>query len=151
MTPTPNKAGWCWTGVQGANLAPVWPLALELLQPCLDLDGGRYDAESLREAIETGDMQLWLFGPLTPVGLKPELAMTTEIRVYPRQKWINIKYVGGEGLKFAADFLGTIEAWGRAQGCVGCEGHGRAGWAPLLHSSGYVDRGFGYEKRFQDV
>jgi hypothetical protein len=151
MNAITNQAGWAWSGVQHPDLEAVWPTTLSLLQPCLDLDGGRYDAESLRQALEAGDMQLWLFGPHYLGAIHPKLALTTEIRVYPRQKWINIKYVGGEGLVNAADFLGTVEAWGRTQGCVGCEGDGRTGWWPLLKRSGYESRGLGYQKRFQDV
>lgn len=148
LAPSVNIAGWSWTGVQGANLGPVWPLALGLLQPCLGLDGGRYDAAALRLAIETGDMQLWLFGPMVNERLLPALAMTTEIRVYPCQKWLNIRYIAGEGLLFAADFLGTIEAWGRVQGCIGVEAGGRPGWKRFLEKRGYIQNAVSVQRKF---
>ncbi len=140
---------WTWTGVQAENLLAAWPHALRMLEPCLELDGGRYDAQALHNAIQRGDMQLWFAGPVDGA-FSPSLAITTEIRVYPCQKWLNIKYVGGQGLPFAFDFLGTIEDWARAQGCVGCEGYGRPEWSRVLQSRGYQERGRSYDKRFQE-
>lgn len=153
MTAVAPLNGWSWSGVQGDKVASVWSMVWGMLEPCVALDGGRYDEDSLFEALRVGDMQLWLAGHARSGNLAPSLAVTTEIRVYPRQKWLNIKYVGGKGLSFAFDFLGTIEAWGRAQGCVGCEGHGRDDWSRLLQRNGYRVRGQGYEKMFrgQDV
>jgi hypothetical protein len=143
--------GWSWSGVKGDAVASRWHFVWPMLEPCVELDGGRYDEDSLFEAIRLGDMQLWLAGYARGGALAPSLAVTTEIRVYPKQKWLNIKYVGGKGLPFAFDFLGTLEAWGRAQDCVGCEGYGRPEWARILQRSGYRERGLGYEKRFQDA
>jgi hypothetical protein len=142
---------WDWGGVQGGTLQSVWGEAWPMLEPCVALDGGRYDAKTLFEAISCGDMQLWFAGPMDGGVFNPSLSVTTEIRVYPCAKWLNIKYVGGKGLPLAFDFLGTIEAWGRAQGCVGCEGYGRREWSRLLQRSGYLERGLGFEKRFQDA
>jgi len=137
---------WAWAGIHGNNVAQIWPIAWELLSRCVDLDGGRYDEASLLQACVSGDMQLWLFGPVVSGNTDPMLAMTTELRIYPCAKWCNIKYVGGEGLSSAADFLGTIEAWAKSQGCAGIEGYGRLGWSKLLTRKGYQVRGQGYEK-----
>lgn len=138
--------GWAWSGVPGGVVPQVWNDIWPLLSPCVDLDGGRYDEDTLFEALRLGDMQLWVAGDGS---YPPRLVVTTEIRVYPCQKWLNIKYVGGKGLPFAFDFLGTIEAWAREQGCCGCEGGGRPEWSRLLAKQGYRDRGLAYEKRFQ--
>jgi hypothetical protein len=141
--------GWSWSGVQGESLAGLWNVVWPMLEPCVEMDTGRYDEDSLFEAIRLGDMQLWLAGHTRSGALLPSLAVTTEIRVYPKSKWLTIKYVGGKGLPFAFDFLGTLEAWGHAQGCVGCEGYGRDEWSRLLQRNGYRVRGQGYEKTFQ--
>ncbi len=136
---------WECRGVQGTGIDSVWPIAWALLAPCVELDGGRYDEESVKEAIRRGDMQLFLAGP---VGSAQNLAITTEIRVSPRQKWLNIKYVGGRGLPFAFDFLGAIETWAETQGCVGCEGYGRPECARVLSKRGYEVHGQTFQRKF---
>ena len=140
--PVVRRSNWSWQGFRGPAIDTAWPTIWPLLAPCVALDDGRYDETSVKEAIRRGDFQLWLAG-----AGKYDLAVTTEIRVYPCQKRVNIKYVGGKGLPLAFDFLGTIEAWALTQGCMGVEGYGRAEWARLLKSRGYRISGQGYEKR----
>ena len=134
---------WTWRGVRGTAIDSIWASVWPLLAPAVALYGGRYDQASVLEAIRRGDFQLWLAGP----GNDHRLALTTEIRVYPCQKWVNITFIGGNGLPLAFDFLGTIEDWAQAQGCVGVECGGRHEWSRILKKRGYQETGRTYCKR----
>lgn len=139
------NAPWTWHGIRGTGIDAVWPAAWACLSKAVALTEGKLDETSVREAIRVGDMQLWMAGPLKDAN---RLAVTTELVVYPRQKWCRVVLVGGEGLPFAFDFLGTIEAWARTQGCVGVEAGGRPEWGRPLARLGYTERARTYQRKF---
>lgn len=134
---------WSWHGVRGTAIDSLWHSIWPLLAPAVALYGGRYDKGSVLEAIRRGDFQLWIAGPNDTA----KIAVTTEIRVYPCQKWVNITFIGGNGLPLAFDFLGTIEAWAAVQGCTGVECGGRSEWSRILKKRGYEETGRTYCKR----
>lgn len=136
------NAPWTWRGVRGTGIDAVWPVVWKCLAKAVALTEGRFDETSVKEAIRVGDMQLWMAG-----ALKDSLAVTTELIVYPRQKWCRVVFVGGEGLPFAFDFLGTIEAWAKTQGCVGVEAGGRPEWGRLLQKRGYTGYGHAFQRK----
>lgn len=140
-----NRPVWTWHGIKGSGIDAIWPVVWACLEKAVARTGGRHDEASVLDGIRNGDMQLWMAGPL---GNTEKLAVTTEIVQYPRQKWARILFVGGEGLPMAFGFLGTIEAWAKAQGCVGVEGIGRPEWSRLLQRNGYDEAGRLYQRIF---
>lgn len=138
------RNAWSFHGVRGTGIDGVWGAVWKCLEPAVKLTRGRYDEASVREAIRRGDCQLWMAGPLHDPN---RLAVVTELVVYPKQKWCRIVFVGGNGLPLAFDFLGTIEAWARTQGCVGVEAGGRAEWKRLLASRGYAEDGMWFARK----
>lgn len=149
MNATPRITdAWAWRGIKGPSIDAVWPAAWACLQGAVALTDGRFDEEATREHIRCGNMQLWMAGPLS----RPDrMAVTTELVVYPRQKWCRIVFAGGSGLPYAFGFLGIIEAWAKTQGCVGVEAGGRPEWRRPLSKLGYAETAREYRKRFQET
>jgi hypothetical protein len=136
---------WAWRGVHGLGIDAVWPAAWQCLEPAVALTDGRFDEESTREHIRNGSMQLWMSGPLNS---PDKMAVTTELVMYPRQKWCRVVFAGGKGLPHAFGFLGIIEAWAKSQDCVGVEGIGRPEWRRPLGRVGYAETAREYRRKF---
>lgn len=136
---------WTWRGVKGPSIDAVWAGVWKCLEGAVALTDGRMDETSTRELIRRGDMQLWMAGP---VGSAEQMAVTTELVMYPRQKWCRIVLAGGTGLPYAFGFLGIIEAWALAQGCVGVEAGGRPEWRRPLARLGYAETARDYRRKF---
>lgn len=138
-------AQWAWRGIRGPGIDALWPAVWQCLEPAVALSDGRLDEESVRELIRDGSMQLWMSGPLNS---PDKMAVTTELVMYPRQKWCRVVLAGGKGLPYAFGFLGIIEAWARAQGCAGVEAGGRPEWGRPLSRLGYAETAREFRRKF---
>lgn len=136
---------WSWRGIRGTAIDGVWPVVWPCLKAAVDMTEGKFDESSVQDLIRSGGLQLWMAGP---VSSPDRLAVATELVMYPRQKWCRVVFVGGKGLPLAFDFLGTIEAWAKTQGCVGLEAGGRPEWGRPLRKFGYAERARSYQRKF---
>jgi len=99
------------------------------LQPALDIND-THDIEDVEAAVASGHMQLW-------VGERG--ALITEIQKYPKLKTLHIFLAGGE-MDQCLDFLPSLYAWGKMQGCDRITLSGRVGWGRVL-SDGWKQAG----------
>ena len=110
------------------NITMVWPLVIGLLKPSVDRNHGSMNERDLYEAVISGDEQLWAGSD----GAKVELALTTKIVQFPRNRSLLLHNIGGANLSEYLSFLKDIESWGKENDCDFVEIYGRKGWAKIL-------------------
>ena len=124
-------------------LAGVQPQDVRALEPYLrpwfelieKTSKGRERAEGLLRAIETADMQLWIWWPAAD---HVKAVCITEIVVCPAVKICRIRAcVGTDRSEWLAAALPTIEAWAAQNGCDLVEPIARIGWERDLKALGY--------------
>ena len=107
----------------------VWDDAEKLLTPAINTAGGKFNANDVKQGIESGMLTLWLVVD----GTKPVAAITTRIIEYPGCRAMALDWIGGrrmkEWLPLAQE---TIERFARDNGCVHLEGYGRKAWGRWL-------------------
>lgn len=92
------------------------------LQPALDRAGNTHSFEDVIAEIQAGNMQLWT---------GPKGAAVTMIYDFPQKRFLHVFLAGGE-LEQVKDFVPSMEAWGRENGCSQMPLAGRRGWARVL-------------------
>lgn len=107
----------------------VWDDAEKLLTPAINTAGGKFNANDVKQGIESGMLTLWLVVD----GTKPVAAITTRIIEYPGCRAMALDWIGGrrmkEWLPLAQE---TIERFAKDNGCVHLEGYGRKAWGRWL-------------------
>lgn len=140
----------------GINLAEIWrlttdqieffwPQLFELVERHPDELGFFYTPESLKEMLESGDIDAW-------VGFKNsaaeiELAAFLTLEVYPVRTEYKFIWVGGtHWRKFMPGSLDKIEKYAYAKGAEIISGNMRPGWFKLLSPHGFRTRKIVMEK-----
>src|SRR5262249_45139078 len=100
------------------------------------LTNGKADIDDtdVRERLERGAMQLWLFFDEDNRGTG---CVVTELADSVRGKYCNLVVVAGRELASWRHFTETIKQSARAHGCVRLEGGGREGWQRLVKADGW--------------
>lgn len=128
-------------------LDTVWPDVQDRLDAlCKKFMGGKYEAGDLLEACRSGEMQMWL--AIDQEARKICGVCLTEVVVYPRGKWGRVWFLAGERMQEWLPFLCNIEAWFRAEGCVGVTTGGRREWVRVLGRFGYEGETVALDRRF---
>lgn len=112
-------------------VATVWPQALALLQPAIDLTRGCYEPEDVLAFCESGETQLWL----AVEGEEIIAAYVTEIVNYPRKRRIRATFAGSRPhtmKEWLEPMVHSIELASRQWGCQGIEAFGRKGWSKFV-------------------
>jgi hypothetical protein len=115
-----------FTGIPVDDLGKAWGKAkahlIRALAPNETID-------QLLTAIYQKKMQLWV----AYEGPDMQAAMTTEIFFEGPRKICNLCHLGGSGINNWLDYLGTVKAWAKADGCDAIRvSRGRPGWKRLL-------------------
>ena len=135
-----------FTGIPKELIDDYWPQAEPFLWRAILLTGGDETLLSVKNDLRNGERGLWaaFSGP----GMETMLmAVTTRIVTFGsgRQK-CEIAHLGGDDMQKWLGFLPVIEAYAKAQGCVGMRLIGRRGWVRVLAQYSYEDSAVLLEK-----
>lgn len=117
-----------------AIIPMAWIDIAPLIAPAVDLAGGRHTLATTLDRLQNARMQA-LVGL---VNAKPVMACVTQVALYPAQKWLQVPFCGGRGMKLWLEpLLDAIDGLAYDNGCVGIEISGRGGWVRVLRKYGY--------------
>lgn len=95
---------------------------------------GRYEVEDIYDAIMDYNYDLWI--AFDDAGVQG--AVVTKFAHYPKKKYLDMVFCGGENLKDWKDpMLKLLQAWAFDNDCDGIESTGRPGWAKIFASDGH--------------
>jgi len=134
------------TSILPEYIDTFWPMAAELLEPAVEMSGGRYDIESVEYLVKNGFNQLWV---MYDDDDKIRIAFTTAIENYPRRRMLAITFLGGDDFVNNIGIVDdTLSEWAIAHGCDGAEIMGRKGWERALSPFGFKASYVTVEKEF---
>jgi predicted NBD/HSP70 family sugar kinase len=124
-------------GVLAENLPGWWPQVRRWVEAAVKADG-LLSAESVRQAIATRDMQLWLVFQ----GDDLAAACVTEISVFPLARVLSAVVVGGERMpRWIADLNDHLTRYALAHDCTKFNAPiARRGWRPFARALGWSER-----------
>lgn len=112
----------------------IWGAVKDLLQPAVQVTGGRYMLYDVYAALKTGDMNLWIaFGDdRQVVGCE-----VTRVTDYPSRRVLTSLFTGGRNIRLWKDpMMGVMVRWAEDNQCTAIEGYGRKGWLKMLDAYG---------------
>lgn len=112
----------------------IWGAVKDLLQPAVQVTGGRYMLYDVYAALKTGEMNLWIaFGDDREViGCE-----VTRITDYPSRRVLTSMFTGGRNIRLWKDpMMGVMVRWAEDNQCTAIEGYGRKGWLKMLDAYG---------------
>lgn len=115
------------------------------------LTSGRVKREDIIKMVEEGRYQLWVLFDSDPATFKTHGIILTEIRQYPRRKFLCIQHcVATTGLlqNSGVNCLKVMENFAKDQGCKGVEFIGRFGWEPFALANSFKKTSVLYQKVF---
>lgn len=121
-------------GVLSSGIDLIWSEVLPFIIDSVAFSDGTYTADDIYKFVKEKKMQLWV------VYKNPGIcccAVITEITIYPRQKRLNILFLGGVGLDKWLHKIDEIMQWGREMGCFCVQVYGRDGWVKALKDYGF--------------
>lgn len=110
---------------------------------------GRVHKEDIISYVLDGYYQLWVI--FNPEDMDIEAALLTEIKRYPRSKWLCVQHcVGDQGSlqNMGEKMMKLLEKFAQTEKCAGVEFVGRVGWDKFAHRMGYEKRSVVYQKTF---
>ena len=124
----------------------VWQESKPHLEKAVIKSGGRWEIESVYQALLKDEQQLWITMNRDDKILG---IATTQFVRYPNSLMCAIQYIGGDEFKEWAFMLGMkLEAWAKDSGCDGIEGTARFGFWKWLSRLGWRKAYTVFEKRF---
>lgn len=112
----------------------IWGAVKDLLQPAVQVTGGRYMLYDVYAALKAGEMNLWIaFGDdRQVVGCE-----VTRITDYPSRRVLTSLFTGGRNIRLWKDpMMGVMVRWAEDNQCTAIEGYGRKGWLKMLDAYG---------------
>lgn len=122
------------TMVPRENVPEIWTLVKDHLSKAADYTFGRYTVDDIYDAIIDYDHTLWIaFDESSIKG-----AVVTNFSNYPKKKYLNMVFTGGEDLKeWKEPMLKILQHWAFDNHCDGIESTGRPGWAKIFANDGH--------------
>jgi hypothetical protein len=115
-----------FTGIPCSDLTKAWPVAKMFIARAL---APNETLANILTDLYQKKMQLWV----AYEGPDMQAAMTTEIFFEGPRKICNLCHLGGSGINNWFDYLGTVKAWAKADGCDAIRvSRSRPGWKRLL-------------------
>lgn len=112
----------CWSDVEGH------------LKKAAEYTFGRYEVDDIFDAIMDYDYHLWI--AFDEQGIHG--AVVTKFVHYPRRKYLDMVFTGGERLvEWKDPMLKLLQAWAFDNHCDGIESTGRPGWAKIFANDGH--------------
>jgi len=120
-------------GVPYGKIESVWRDIEPLVRSVTDKSLGNYTPEDIYVSLIERDMQLWV----SRNDGKIEAICVTRIDVAPNIKTCAIPIIAGSNREHWLDFVDTISAWAKSQGCQALDGFFRDGWKRVLKDQGW--------------
>lgn len=117
-----------------------------------ELTTGRLTAEDLIKLVRDGIYQLWVVFDTDERSLKTHGIVLTELKQYPRKKFLCIQHCTGRQGSLqdsGVDTIAILEKFALDEGCAGVEFVGRFGWERFAERNLYVKRSVVYQKIFE--
>ena len=112
----------------------VWSEVTPHLAKAAEYTFGTYEVDDIYDAIMDYDYDLWI--AFDGEGIKG--AVVTKFAHYPRKKYLDMVFTGGENLKDWKDpMLKLLQHWAYDNQCDGIESTGRPGWAKVFANDGH--------------
>jgi hypothetical protein len=115
------------------TLPGVWQGVFELISPVLEMDGERWDEETLYASIVQGLAQLWV---VIDNGYA-KMAFVTEFTTYPLKTVCNLWILAGHDLKEVMTLTPTIGQWAVENGADSLQAVCRPGIAKMFKAKGF--------------
>lgn len=122
-------------GIYSYNIDDVWPVIKPMLERSLDYADGKFSAKSVRDALITKAMQLWV--AVTKDEIIKAFAIT-QIVNYPNKCVLIIMFAGGESMQSWLRYINILQNFAAFHECEAVEIYGRNGWEKALAPYGYV-------------
>jgi hypothetical protein len=120
----------------------AWPDVKGHLAKAAKYTYGRYEIDDIYDAIMDYDHTLWV--AFDETGAKG--AVVSSFMHYPRKKYLNLVFCGGENLKaWKEPMLKLLQHWAFDNQCEGIESTGRPGWAKIFANDGHKAMWHTYE------
>lgn len=115
-------------GVPSDKVDAVWPYVEDMIATALNKNpDGFFSPDDIKRLCADKSMQLWIGRDDDSA----ELAIVTQILIYPRKKVLTWVIVSGKNRRIAAQWWmakDVIENYARENGCDAIMGYGRRGW-----------------------
>jgi len=120
--------------VPAEHAEAMWPKVRPHLMKAAEYTFGRYEPEDmLTGVVEYGD-SLWIAFEEEDV----KGAVVTTFSTYPRKRYVNMIFCGGEELnRWKGPMLDILQKWAFDHGCDGIECSGRLGWERIFKEDGF--------------
>lgn len=129
-------------GIAQHEIEAVWPLVEERITEAL---GPSYTRpETMLALLKTNAAQLWL----AKNGDEIDAVCITQITGHDIGKTCGIWVCVGTNRTAWQDYMSVIEAWAKANGCIGMKHEARPGWQRVLKPMNYELTHVILEKRF---
>jgi hypothetical protein len=111
-----------------------WDSVKEYLEGAAKYTYGRYEVDDIYDSIIDYDYNLWIAFD----GEKIKGAVVTKFNFYPRKKFLDMVFCGGEDLPtWKEPMLKMLQHWAFDNHCDGIESTGRPGWAKVFAGDGH--------------
>lgn len=112
----------------------AWEAVEPFMERAVEMTNGRYELEDILDALLNRNHDLWVVF----TGTRVLGAMVTAIRQYPRKKYLELSFIGGdEGMEWKGQMLDILQRWAYDNNCNGIESCARLGWAKIFKDDGY--------------
>lgn len=120
--------------VPSEHVPAAWDAVEPFMERAAEMTNGRYAVEDILDALLNRNHDLWIiFTEDKIVG-----SMVTAIRQYPRKKYLELSFIGGDdGMAWKAQMLDILQRWAYDNSCNGIESCARLGWAKIFKDDGY--------------
>lgn len=120
-------------GILSQYIDVVWRNAKPFIQNALKYGDNKYTLDSVKKALISRDMQLWLIY----LNANIKGIVVTEIIQYPNKKYLTIVLLSGVEFDAWAYHWSTIKEWAIGEGCEAVQVFGRPGWERKLKTLGF--------------
>jgi len=113
----------------------VWDGVTPHLEKAAEYTYGRYTVDDMLTEITDYEHTLWVaFNERNEI----KGAVVTRIKEYPRKRYLDLVFVGGDdGFGWKDEMLRILQHWAYDTGCDGIESSGRLGWSKIFKDDGY--------------
>ena len=117
------------------HVLAIWERIAPLMEGAADYTFGRYTVDDMLTSVMDYEHTLWIaFNEDKEV----RGATITCIKQYPRKRYLDMVFVGGEdGFGWKDEMLRMLQHYAYDMNCDGIESAGRLGWSKIFKNDGY--------------
>lgn len=120
--------------VPNDHVDAVWDKVKDYLDGAAQYTHGRYTVDDIYDCIKEYDYTLWIAFDKDKI----KAAVVTNFTHYPRKKYLNMVFCGGEDIDtWIGPIIKMLQCWAFDNECDGLEATARLGWAKVFKGDGY--------------